>query len=70
MKAKFMIENPDDLEATLKLTMTIKEWGELRDQLATAWPSARLSTIITNVLFEARKVYYAPEIDPLTSGNY
>lgn len=34
MKARFMIENPDEVEATLKITMTVKEWTELRDQLS------------------------------------
>jgi len=65
MKARFMIESPDEMVATMKITMTVKEWGELRDQLESKWPSSRLSCAITSVLIEARKVYYAPDIDPL-----
>ena len=63
MKARFMIEQPDEVQATMKITMTVKEWCELRDQLQSKWPSSRLSLAITQVLAEARKVYYAPEID-------
>ena len=65
MKARFMIENPDNIEATIKITMTVKEWVELRDQLEHKWPSSRLSDAITSVVIEARKVYYAPEKDVL-----
>jgi len=61
MKARYMIENPQDIEATMKITMTVKEWEELRDQLQQRWPSARLSSIITSLLSEARKVVYPPE---------
>jgi hypothetical protein len=65
VKARFMIENPDDIQATMKITMSIKEWTELRDQLDSTWPSWRLSSAITHVISEARKVYYAPEKDVL-----
>jgi hypothetical protein len=63
MKVRFMLENPEAAEATLKITMTVKEWEEFRDQLADKWPSARLSTAITSVLVDARRVVYAPEKD-------
>ena len=65
MKARFMIESPDNIQATMKITMTVEEWTELRDQLAQKWPSSRLSNAITSVLVEARKVYYAPDQDAL-----
>jgi len=53
-----MIENPQEVVATMKLTMTIKEWEDLRDQLQTAWPSGRLTSYITELLADARKVFY------------
>ena len=65
MKARFMLENPQDLEATMKITMTVKEWENLRDQLENKWPSSRLSQAITQVIIEARKVYYADEVEAL-----
>lgn len=61
MKARFMIEAPDEIEATMKITMSVKEWTNLRDQLDSKWPSSRLGIAITQVLAEARKVYYAQD---------
>lgn len=63
MKARFMIESPGDVEATMKITMTVTEWENLRDQLACKWPSSRLSQAITSVLADARRVVYAEEKD-------
>lgn len=65
MQARFMIEKPDEIKATMKITMTVAEWTELRDQLASKWPSSRLSQAITQVLVEAKRTYYATDIDPL-----
>ncbi len=58
MKARFMMESPDAIEATMKITMTMKDWCDLRDQLQEKWPSSRLSNMITNMLGQARKVFY------------
>jgi hypothetical protein len=65
MKARFMIEAPDEIEATVKITMSVKEWTALRDQLENKWPSSRLGSAITQVISEARKVYYAQDQDAL-----
>lgn len=59
MKTRFMLERPDDCEATLKITMTLKEWDQLRAQLSHAWPSWKLSSAITDLLTQARKVFHA-----------
>ena len=58
IKARMLVENPENVEVTLKLTLTIKEWGEIRDQLITAYPSWCLSSVIINVLSAIRKVHY------------
>lgn len=58
MKARFMMESPDEIEATMKITMSVKEWTDLRDQLQQKWPSSRLQGAITDLLAQARKVYY------------
>ncbi len=65
MKARFMIEAPQEIECTMKLTMTVKEWENLRDQLENKWPSSRLQQAITQVLSESRKVYYATDVEAL-----
>ncbi len=64
MKARYMVERPDEIEMTAKLTMTMKEWDELRDQLSSKWPSGRLSSVITEMIIDARKVFYATTPDP------
>ena len=64
MKARFLIEEPEKVEFTLKLTMTAKEWEQLRDQLQEKWPSARLSRAITSILTNVRATHY-PEQDAL-----
>lgn len=61
MKARFMIEEPQSVECTMKITMSVKEWEDLRDQLAAKWPSSRLSESITGILTEVRKVYYGSD---------
>lgn len=66
MKARFMLECPENAEATMKITMTVKEWEEFRDQLQNKWPSSRLSSAVTAMLSEARRVVYAPEKDAFT----
>jgi hypothetical protein len=64
-QAQFMIENPLEITATMKVTMTVKEWEELRDQLENKWPASRLSLAITSLLSEARRVIYAEEKEVL-----
>jgi hypothetical protein len=58
MKGRFLAEDPDKIEFTLKITATAKEWTDLRDQLDNKWPSFRLSTMITDLLSKARAVFY------------
>lgn len=65
MKVRFMLESPGEVEATMKITMPVNEWENLRDQLSEKWPSSRLSVAITNLLIDARRVIYAPEKDGL-----
>jgi hypothetical protein len=62
MQARFMIERPDEIEATLKITMKVKDWEILREQLVGKWPSSDLSSTITDLLSQARKrIYPTPQ---------
>lgn len=61
MKTRLVIENPDQIEATIKITMTLKEWAEMRDQLSGKHPSWQLSAAINDVLSQGRRVFYATE---------
>lgn len=61
MKAKFRIENPDDVEATITITMKIGEWKEIKDQLARQHPSWKLASAITQTIRSAEKVFCSGE---------
>lgn len=57
--ARFLAENPDTIVFTMKLTMTAKEWCELRDHLATSgYVANRVNSSITDLLSQARKTFY------------
>lgn len=58
MRARMKLENPNEIEVTLTVTMTAKKWCELRDQLETKWPSWELSSAITNLLGNVRKIVW------------
>ncbi len=63
MEAKLNIADPSTLKATLALTMTVKEWDELADQLQNVWPSIRLTEVIRDLNRQLRKTYY-PSSEP------
>ena len=54
MKGTFRIEKPDNLEASITLTMKMYEWGELKEQLRNKGPSGHLSEVITSLIDLAR----------------
>jgi hypothetical protein len=58
MNVKFQVEKPDDVVATLTITMTLRQWKELRDQLNQSWPSWKLAAAITDVLYQTTKPFY------------
>lgn len=58
MTTSMKVENPDSVTVTLSLTMTLKEWQELRDQLTNDWPSWRVSGDINNMLGQVRQTFY------------
>lgn len=61
MRAKIAFENPEQIRATISLTMTLADWKKLRDQLTSAWPSSDLGYAITDLLHKGRK---SIEADP------
>lgn len=59
MQARFMMEQPAKIQATMKLTASLEEWEALRDQLENKWPSSDLTYRINDLLAQARKVFYS-----------
>lgn len=52
------IEKPEDVEVSLTITMTAKQWDELRSQLQDKWPSWQMSAAITGLLSQVRKIVW------------
>ena len=61
MQTTYKVKDPDKIEFTLTITMSLKDWKELQSQLATNWPSSMLSRDISDVTAKAQKVFYAEE---------
>lgn len=54
MTARIMIESPHDVVVTLKITATIRDIEDLRDQLNKSYPSWVLSAILSDAIMKAR----------------
>lgn len=64
MKTTMRVERPDEIEASITITMKVKDWRELQRQLAKDWPSWRLSSQITDLVLQVQRVYSpTPESD-------
>ena len=60
MKAAFKLENPYDMEASLTVKMTVREWARLRDQLTNASaPSWQLVQVIKELVDTAEQQFNA-----------
>jgi len=55
MKATIELENTDELEATISLTMRIRDWKALREQMSNEYPSWKLSGLINTLTYKAEK---------------
>lgn len=58
MRSTFTVNKPDEVEMTLKITMPLKEWKNLKDQLCEKWPSSKLGITISNVIYKAELNVY------------
>lgn len=58
MRGSFKLSDPDKITSTLTLTMTLKEWKELRTQLTAAWPAGELSRVIGALVAASEKHFY------------
>jgi len=68
-KARFLVEYPDDIIFTMKITMTAREWCDLRDAMPKdssdgGYLVTRLSQRITDLLTDARKTFWKSDDEP------
>lgn len=61
MNFRLKCEDPKDIVYTITLTASCEEFEKLREQLREAWPSAFLGRAITDLLSQARKIYWHTE---------
>ena len=50
MKATYAVTKPDNVECTLKMTMTLGQWRKLREQLETSYPGWKLKSLISDLV--------------------
>jgi hypothetical protein len=66
--SRFQLEKPDDAEATLRVTMTVKEWKQVRHALerSPAWTANHFGRSIGEAIDAAEKVFYSRISDDAT----
>lgn len=57
MKTSMRVENPEKVSVTLKVTMTIEEWQQLRSQLDIASPSWKLAAAIRDLVVHVEQQF-------------
>ena len=65
MKSTFRLDNVDEMQATMTLTMPVREWRKLNAQLAKDWPSWDFSRQITD-LIRAAEVHFHTDTEAST----
>jgi hypothetical protein len=58
MKAIFNVENPNDVEFTLTITMRLGDWKRLKEQLGRDYPAWRLGRAIVDMVQQAGAHFY------------
>lgn len=59
MKAKMFLTDPKEVEASLTITMKLKEWEGLRSQLTQEYPSWELAISIQELIENTTKHFYS-----------
>ena len=55
------VENPDDIDMKLTVTMSLGQWKKLRNQLKHEWPSSDIGSKIIDMIYQANKHFYPNE---------
>lgn len=57
MKAQFQLIDPEAMEASITLTMTLKQWREVMRQQPHQWPACRVAELIAGVIGQANQTF-------------
>lgn len=63
MQTRLKVEQPAEVEFTMTITMKAREWEALRDELSNKWPASTLSYRISDLLGQARKIFWSEDPD-------
>lgn len=58
MKIFGKLQNQEEIELTLSITMTIKDWRDLQKDLPTRYPHWKLGSAITDALLKVQTTIY------------
>ena len=63
MGTRFTAESPDKHDYTLTMTLPLKDWLQVRDQICgnrayAPWPSSTLADAISDMAAQAKKIYW------------
>lgn len=61
MKAMFTPLEPEKIEYTLTMTMSLKDWLDLSSQLSEKYPSWKLSGVISDMAYQAKSKFVPTE---------
>lgn len=67
MATRFKFEEPEKINATLTITMTVQEWLQVRDVLCNgracaAWPMSIVEHAITDCVAKAKTILWPDEM--------
>lgn len=58
MTSYFQTQNPDKIEMTMTVTMTLEEWKMISGLLPNRWPACDLSSAIQTMVSKATERFY------------
>ena len=58
MECRLKCEKPEDIIYSMTITAKAKEWEELREMIEDKWPGFIIKNQITDLLSQARKIYW------------
>lgn len=64
IRATYQLVNVDDVFATMTLTMSIKEWRELRAKMPQEWPAWEFGSRISEMIRHAEKQFSERQDSP------
>lgn len=55
MKIEYRATDPNTIELSMTITMSLADWSRLKEQLTASYPSWKLSDSIRNIMIEAHE---------------